>query len=191
MKRKISKIFWFEIVLYINTIFFLFLDIFLILVFKKIDIENEPDFPYSTFFSIWGIWVIMFLTISIFLLLDAIKLIEKKDNKLLLDNMKRIKYLSIPYFVLNFILSGGLTYFINAISHGFGIFIIPIPFLLTYCVLIPTAFYGIGLLLVLYQEEKINIKIFLIYVIFLLCFLIDIIAVVLLEIGRASCRERV
>jgi hypothetical protein len=87
---------------------------------------------------------------------------------------KTIKFGLIPFWVINFIGYTALVIMINIPSHGFGIFIVPIPIIASYCVLIITSIYSILFLLLLLQNGKINNKQFLIYVIMQLCFVLDI-----------------
>ena len=169
MKRKISKLFLFEIILYLNILLFV----------SSLLLTGK----YNSFTGLiigLCIWAIIFIGISIALLMDTIALVKNKNKNLLMRQMKRIKYFSIPYFIFNFILLGSLLFIAVVVTRGALIILVPISFMLTYVVLIPTSFYGIGFLLVLFTEGKISIKKFVLYIILHFCFVLDIVSTILL-----------
>ena len=177
MKNK-SKIFLFEIILYLNILLIPSLFLFLILKGSNANIIG--------FIIAWCIWTVAFIIISIALLMDTITLVKNKDKSVLIRQMKKIKYSSITYFILNFIILGVVMIGVVMGSRGMGIILLPIPFILTYFILVATSFYGIGLLLLLYREGKITIKKFILFIILHLTFVLDIISTMLI---MKICRD--
>jgi hypothetical protein len=131
----------------------------------------------SIIFSIWGVWFLSFITITIISIIHAIKIFIQKDLLSLKIIAKIIKLGLIPFWILNFTGLAFLTIMINLPSHGFGIFIIPIPIMASYFVLIVTSFFSILYLLLLYKNKTIDNKHFLIYIITQFLFIFDIIGI--------------
>jgi hypothetical protein len=140
--------------------------------------ENlEVNKMISVIFFIWGVWFLSFITITTISIINAIKIFIKKDLFSLKLITKIIKLGLIPFWILNFIGLASLTIMINLPSHGFGIFIIPIPIMASYFVLIVTSFFSILYLLLLYKNNTIDNKQFLIYIITQFLFIFDIIGI--------------
>ena len=179
-----KKIYGFISSLYLNNIFVIFLDIFIAITAIKImtnyeEIDNLPiSRYYGIIFIIWGIWFLLFAIMSILNIVNAIKKFIQKDVVLLEKYTKVLKLSLIPFWIINFIGYTALVIMINIPSHGFGVFIVPIPIVASYCVLIITSIYSILFLLLLFQNNKLNNKQFLIYTILQLFFVLDIISII-------------
>jgi hypothetical protein len=145
------------------------------------DSENPENYkPLIMVLSIFGIWLLLFMVMTIINAVNVIKRFLQKETNLLLEYTKKVKLGLIPFWVINFVGLTALTVMINMPSHGFGILIVPIPIMASYFVLITTSVLSILLLLLLFREGKINNKQFLIYIITQLCFVFDIIGIVYL-----------
>jgi hypothetical protein len=179
-----KRIYGFISTLYLNNIFVISLDIFIVIAATKIMTNHEEtdNLPISSYFGIifiiWGIWFLIFAIMSILNIVNAIKKFMQKDVVLLEKCTKVLKLTLIPFWIINFIGYTVLVIMINIPSHGFGVFIIPIPIIASYCVLIITSIYSILLLLLLFQNKKLNNKQFLVYIIMQLCFVLDIISII-------------
>lgn len=173
-----KKIKIFITALYLNNIILTTIIGFIIYsIIRKID-------DYSMFYNITIpviiIWIICFLVLAILNLISSLKLFYKEDLNSFDKSVRLLKLFTIPFFILNFILLGSLTIGFVAISHGFGIFFIPVPFIITYCILIVTSFYSILYILLLWKKNKINNTEFLIIFILQFCFILDIISIIYL-----------
>jgi hypothetical protein len=158
--------------------------------FDKENIENYK--PLAMVLLIWGIWFLLFMIITIINAFNVINKFLKKETNLLLEYAKKVKLGLIPFWVINFIGYTAFVIMVNIPSHGFGIFIVPFPIMASYFVLITSSVLSILLLLLLYREEKINNKQFLIYIITQLCFVLDIIGIIhLLKIIKTENNSKI
>jgi hypothetical protein len=184
-----KRIYGFIISLYLNNVFIIWLDIFIIIIAKNVtpdfDRENiESNKPLTMVLLIWGIWFLLFMITTIINAVNVIKKFIKKETNLLLEYTKKVKLGLIPFWIINFVGYTAFVIMVNLPSHGFGIFIVPFPIMASYFVLITTSVLSILLLLLLYKEGKINNKQFLIYVITQLCFVLDIVGIIHLLYAR-------
>jgi hypothetical protein len=169
--------------LYLNNIFVILLDIFLIIWAKNyifIDREtsqNEAVKFLAIIFIIWLIWFLPFLVITIINIISVIKLFIRKELNTLAKYTKVIKFGLIPFWIINFIGYTAFVIMINMPSHGFGIFIVPIPIMASYSVLIITSLFSILFLMLLYKNGILNSKQILIHFIMQICFIFDIISI--------------
>jgi hypothetical protein len=186
MKRLYGLIFS----LYLNNVFIIGLDIFIIIMTKKfidnyemdnyenIDIMTNEIFNfYKIIFTISGIWFLVFFVFTIVNIINAVKKYILQDINILTKYTKTIKIGLIPFWIINFIGYTILVVMINIPSHGFGIFIIPIPIIASYCVLIVTSVFSILFLMLLFKTNNINNKEIILYSIMQICFILDIISI--------------
>jgi hypothetical protein len=158
------------------------LDVFIIISFKNIISDENMGINkiFGMIFAIWGLWFLLFIIVTIINIINVVKIFIQKDLLSLKQYTKKIKIGLIPFWILNFIGLTTLTIMINMPSHGFGIFIVPIPIMASYFVLMITSVFSILFLLILYKNNKINNKQFLIYILTQLLFVFDIIAIIYL-----------
>ena len=180
-----KRIYGFIVSLYLNNIFIIWLDIFIIMLAKNImsdfdGVNFESYKPLIMVLLIWGIWFLLFMVISIINAINIIKKFLQNQTDLLLEYTKKVKFGLIPFWIINFIGYTAFVIMVNIPSHGFGIFIVPFPIMASYFVLIATSVFSISLLLLLYRERKIDNKQFLIFIMTQLCFVLDVIGVIYL-----------
>lgn len=164
--------------LYLNNL--ILLTIIGFIIYSIINKINDYSIFYKIITPVFIIWTICFLILAILNLIFSLKLFYKKDLNLLNKAIKLLKLSTIPFFVLNFIFLGSITIGFVSISHGFGIFFIPVPFIITYCVLITTSFYSVLYILLLWKMEKLNNTEFLIILFLQFFFILDIIGIIYL-----------
>ena len=172
MKNKFSKLYLFELILYLNTL--------LILLFLCFAIFTKVNTNFTVAIIILCIWAVAFIAVSIALLMDTIILVKSKNESELFVRMKKVKYFTIPYFIFNFIFLSVLMIGLIMGTRGIGILLLPIPFILMYFVVVATSFYGIGFLFVLYRKGKIVKKKYVLFIILHLTFVLDIVSTMFL-----------
>jgi hypothetical protein len=139
-------------VLYINTIYLAALDSAIILSMRGADYINDDNARIAL--AAWIAWVVAFLVFAVLNLFQAVKLSKHNDIAELRKRMKLLKLGAVPYFVLNFVLAGGLFVFFFAVSHGFGIFFVPVPLFFTWTISLATSVYGMGFVAVLNRSGR-------------------------------------
>ena len=129
-----------------------------------------------------GIFNVIFAIINI---VKAFVLVKNGDINSIRKHMKVLKFGTIPYFIVNFIIY--LLLFLLFFAASRGIFLVtPIPLLFlipvsfTYLTVIFTSFYGIGFAILLRREKRIKTGALVLHVILQLCFVIDVIDTIIL-----------
>ena len=134
--------------LYLNTVYLVIIDGMIVLSMRGADYHaGEKAFPCVLIAG--AAWTVLFLTAAVINTVQAVRLAARNDAIELRKRMKLLKMGAVPYFLLNFILAGALFLVFFAASHGFGIFLVPLPFFLTWVAAVATSVYGIGFITVL------------------------------------------
>ncbi|OPX45967.1 hypothetical protein CLHUN_04420 [Ruminiclostridium hungatei] len=124
-----------------------------------------------------GLFCIVVGVISVF---AACRLFQKQEYGILRHNMKILKFSSIPYLFINFIIYYLLFIIFFVASRGTAT-VTPIPLFFmfviffTYLGVIFTSAYGIGLLALLLKEKKLKAGCFLFHLLLQLCFVLDVV----------------
>ncbi len=144
----------------------------------------------------WTFWIILIaLIISGFLnvlmavlnVFKVLTIMKNKDYDLLRKHMKMLKFGSILYFILNFVLYFLLFAIFILASRGI-LLISPFPLLFlipascAYFTVVITSVYGIGVLLSLLRNKKISLKGFILHIVMQLCFVLDILSTAIILI---------
>lgn len=168
---------FFSVVLYLNLVFLGAIDALIVI---NILLEGkDPGYLNSiamVLILIWICWCLLFLISALRIFFDTIKHYKSGDSGELLENMRQVKLVTFPYFILNVFLLGAPSLFLLAISHGFGIFFTFVPFFLTFCLRFPTSLYGAAFLLYAFREKMIGTKYFFIYIALQFIFVADILS---------------
>ena len=101
----------------------------------------------------------------------------------------KIKILLIPYWILNFIISGSFWFILIGASHGFGMFLIIVTFISAICIFSLTSIYSILFILLYWKNGYIKNNELLIYMFFQFCFILDIIGIILLKNKNKKINE--
>jgi hypothetical protein len=160
--------------LYLNNIYFVIIGYLIATNLNSSNFKNTNVF--NGLFIAFICIIILFIVFGMINIIYSIKCGLKREYKKLEKYMKILKLSSIPYFIINFICIGLFVVVLLAASRGFGIVYLPIPFILTWFVVVVTSSYGIVELIVLFGKKDISIKNFILYIILQLCFVIDIIS---------------
>lgn len=154
-------------------------------------IERHTDLVVV--YAVLGLWCLVYLAITIFIVLDARRRVNRRD----LDGLQRaanlIKMTAVWFFLLNFIGLGSLAIAIFRIGRethraGLGyseagaiiVFVVA-----TYLILLPTSAYGIATLVLLNRDHVIGRAFFRINLVLHFLFILDVLsAVLVVEFAR-------
>jgi hypothetical protein len=153
----------------------------LLLLVNVIKNLGEMSLPPKNTTLIWSLWIIIFFVFIIVNLIDLVKYFLKGDINMLIIYASKIKILLIPYWILNFIISGSYWFILIGASHGFGMFLIPVPFISAICIFSLTSIYSILFILLYWKNGQIKNNELLIYLFSQFCFILDIIGIILLK----------
>lgn len=129
-----------------------------------------------------GIFNVIFAVINI---KNAFVFFKNNDYNSMKKGMKAIKFGTIPYFVVNFVLYLLLFLLFFAASRGFFL-VSPMPLLFlipgffTYLTVIFTSSYGIGYSFILYKEKRLKTGKLILHILLQLCFVLDVIDTIIL-----------
>ena len=143
--------------------------------------KAEFNFPPKNTVLIWSLWTVIFLVIIILNIIDLIKNFFINDMETIKKHTYKLKLFLIPYWVLNVIVSGAYWGILIGASHGFGMFLIPVPFISAFSIFAVTSIYSILYLLLYWNNQKIKNGEFLIYLFSQFCFVLDIIGILVLK----------
>lgn len=125
--------------------------------------------------------MVFFIVLFVRNAISAARLFGKNDTGGLLKTSLFVKLSLIPYFVVNFILNALIFTALAAASRGIGIILVPIPVFLTYCILLSTSIYSIALVLSLGRNGKLGKRQTILHFILQICFVLDILGILLLN----------
>ena len=178
-----KRLYGFIASLYLNNVLVVALDIFIAIKAGEVmardkEIINLPMPGYYTIvFLVFGIWFLLFAVMSLVNIVNAMEKFIKKDFVLLEKYVKTVKLGLLPFWAINCAGYTALVVMANIPSHGFGIFIAPLPVMASYCVLLITSVYSILFFLLWFQNSTLTNKQILIYAIAQFCFVLDIAAI--------------
>ena len=158
----------------------LILGIILLLSLLKL-VKGEFGFPPKEATIVWLIWIPIFLFVIIINIIDLIKYFLKNDIEILKKYSYNIKLFLIPYWILNFIISGVYWGILIGTSHGFGIFLLPVPFISAIFIFTITSMYSILFILLYWKTEKIKNGKFIVYLFSQFIFILDIIFIIIIK----------
>jgi len=157
-----------------TNLFFVFTEYWIITHLNSSNFSNGKSF--YLYLLVFLFILFLFVVFAIVNIVFAIKCGIKNDIVKLNQCMKIVKFSSIPYFFINFICIGLLMTVLVAASRGFGIIYLPIPFILTWFVVLATSSYGIIELTILFKNNVITLKKYVFHLILQLCFVFDVIS---------------
>jgi len=147
----------------------------------KGELKGELGFPPKDATIVWLIWIPIFLIIIIINIIDLIKYFLKNDIETIKKYSYKIKLFLIPYWILNFIISGAYWGILIGSSHGFGMFLLPVPFISAIFIFAITSIYSILFILLYWKNEKIKNGEFIIYLSSQFIFILDIIFLIIIK----------
>jgi hypothetical protein len=139
------------------------------------------SFPIVSFILIL-ICPFAYIIVSIINIFYAKKLIKQKNKEKLNKLMRVIKFGSIPFWIINFIILVIAGIFGIVATRGAGIIFLPILVLLTYILFLGTSVFSIAYIKLLYQEGEIVSIHKILHIILQLCFVLDIVDIIYLKI---------
>ena len=150
--------------------------------------KEEFNFPPKNTVVIWSLWILIFSIITIINIFALVKCFFKNDLETIKKYAYRIKLFLIPYWIINFIVSGAYWGILIGASHGFGMFLIPVPFISAITIFMVTSIYSILCLLLCWKNQQIKNSEFLIYLFSQFCFILDIIGIIILRNKEKNIR---
>jgi len=145
---------------------------------------NGMSVPIIEHYYLLVIWFVCFIIFLIINILFLKKLVKKNELEKIFNYTKIIKYSAIPFWVINFISYFGVMQFFVLIMWGMAILIIPIILFLSYLILLATSIYSINYIILAEKNKMITKTQCIINIILQLCFILDIINVLYLEINK-------
>lgn len=123
-----------------------------------------------------GIFNIVFGLLNIW---NTFQLYKNSEYEIIRKRMKVLKFGSIPFFIINFLVYFLLFFLFLAASRGILLFTpIPLFFIIfiffTYLVVLFTSSYGIGFLAIIKRKGRINTGSLIIHILLQLCFVLDV-----------------
>jgi hypothetical protein len=130
---------------------------------------------------ILAIWFLLYIIISIKNIFFVKYLIKQNNKDKLKKDVELIKFGSIPFWIINFIILSILT--IGAVmgTRGILIFLVPIPIFISYIILLGTSIFSISYIRLLYKENNIVHKEMILQIILQLIFVLDIFGIIYLK----------
>lgn len=151
----------------------------------------------------WLKWLLLFVVIitgiinvvfGVINIINTLRLFKNGEYNSLRKRMKVLKFGTIPYFIINFVLYFLLFMLFFAASRGFFI-LTPMPLLFliptffTYLTVVLTSVYGIGFVAILKRERRITTGKLIIHILLQLCFVLDIIDTIVLVIKHKAVKK--
>ena len=161
----------------------------LLLLTKALNGLGAMGFPSKNNALIWLLWIIIFFIFIIINLIDLIKYFLNNDTDILMNYAFKIKLWLIPYWILNLIISGIFWFILIGSTHGFGMFLIFVPFISAICILSVTSVYSILFILLYWKNGHIKNNELLIYMFSQFCFILDVIGIILLKKKHKKINE--
>lgn len=137
-------------------------------------------------FILFGINYILLIIFTIQNFLKSIKLFASNDISLLIKSTRKIKFQSIPFFLLNFVILYIISFILFIATRGLGIIIIPLFIAYTYIIFLSTSIYSFSLIFLLKIRYNLSIGWLLLHLFMQLSFVFDIWSVFLIT---GKCRE--
>lgn len=133
---------------------------------------------------------------AIFNIINTYRLYKNKEFNNLRKCMKILKFGSIPYFVVNFLIYSLLFLLFFAASRGIIIFtpipiIFIIPILFTYVTTVFTSCYGIGFVAMIKKEAKMGTGKLILHVLLQLCFILDVLDTIILLMKYKRIKQNI
>jgi hypothetical protein len=126
------------------------------------------------------LWFTLFLIGNISNIFNLLNNLKVKDIKSVYSSIKILKLGSIPFYILNFIVTGIFFAFIFFATRGIGLILLPIPVLITWIILLSTSVNSISFLVFIYKNRVITKKSFILNLLAQLTFVIDIISTIII-----------
>lgn len=171
-----KKPLFFLISLY-SIFFTMFVFVIIGILNKKLYMDN-----IQYIFTLILINFLIVIAVGIINILFSRRLFLQKDELKLITILKILKFGSIPFFVIFFILS---VIFL-AVSHGFGFLIAPFLILFAYFVLIVSSCFGLAYIGLLKKNRIISRTTKMVYQLMLICFVLDIICTIVISQKKIS-----
>ena len=142
--------------------------------------EGTIDFPLLHYYWIYIVWAVLFIIYFICNIIFLNINVKNKNVEKIKNYCKIIKYYSIPFWIMNIISYIGLIIAFFFIMFGWVIIFIPIPIFISYIILLATSSYSISYLIIMKRNGSITKKQFIKNIILQLCFIFDIIGIIIL-----------
>jgi hypothetical protein len=156
----------------LNILFIVFISF---LIFTMNILYKYANTMFIVFFIVLIIWLIIYIITSIKNVMTSRKYIRELEINKLKKISEDIKFKSIPFWIINFLVLLFLTISAVVGTKGILIFIIPISILFTYIILLGTSVFSISYIILLYKNNNILLIQLIFHVILQLCFVFDII----------------
>lgn len=175
-----------------NLIMGIYINIFLVillvlLLFRSLTNPSNGRWILIVVLCVTGISSILNMILGLRNIINTFQLWKNNEYNSLRKYMKVLKFGTVPYFIINFIVYALIFLIFFAASRGIIIFT-PIPLIfiviifITYLTVIFTSSYGIGFLAIIKKEKRIKAGNFIIHILLQLCFVLDVIDTMILLI---------
>jgi hypothetical protein len=141
---------------------------------------SEPAFPELPLLLL-GFFILFYLTTSVGSLVHVVRSAVRGETELLGRQASVLKMVSIPWFVINFLVNFLFFSLFGIVSRGLIIFFIPAAVFITWCVMMGSTIYSLGYLILLKKEKRIEIPAMVFHGWLQLMFMTDVIGILVLR----------
>jgi hypothetical protein len=154
---------------------------------KPLRIEGKGDL--AVVFAVLGGWLAIYLVVGCVAVLDAGRLARRRDLGALQQSANLVKFVAVPFFVLNFLALAQAVLVVGAGDSDRlgldGILLALLFAVLTYAVMLPTSAYGVAILVLLRQDDRIGRAFFGVSIVLHFLFVVDVLStIVVVEVAR-------
>ncbi|MGZ0149553.1 hypothetical protein ACXJJ3_20985 [Kribbella sp. WER1] len=149
----------------------------------------------SAAFGSFSTWLVVYLLASVLVVVDAVRLVRRRDLDALQRSANLVKLFAVPFFVANF-LAFAESLLVAGAREGdhLGInrlVLALVVVVLTYVALLPTSAYGVAVLVLLRRDERIGRIFFGVNVVLHVLFVVDVLSsIVVVEVARSVLGHR-